>query len=172
MSTPVAPSKCRRRPAPADARRCKPQWCTSSTNRSRPRSCLISQQPSVARSHEPASDDTNAQLSPCLVRPVRFIRFRSTTVCVAIPAWSVPGTKRTCRAGVRSPRRQEKSPSAKPTSSPRILRQRTRVSWILLVNAWPRCNEPVTLGGGMTSENRPFDLVGSAWLSAWLGVRK
>ena len=27
--------------------------------------------------------------------------------------------------------------------------QRVRESWIELVSAWPRCREPVTLGGGM-----------------------
>ena len=29
-------------------------------------------------------------------------------------------------------------------------------------NAWPMCSEPVTLGGGMTSENGGLPLAGSA----------
>mmetsp|Transcript_15957 Transcript_15957/g.39919 ORF Transcript_15957/g.39919 Transcript_15957/m.39919 type:complete len:249 (+) Transcript_15957:503-1249(+) len=32
-------------------------------------------------------------------------------------------------------------------------RQRTSVSWMALVSAWPRCSVPVTLGGGMTTTN-------------------
>ena len=54
----------------------------------------------------------------------------STTVCVAMPAWSVPGTHSVVR--------------------PRIRFQRTTASSMAAMRAWPRCREPVTLGGGMT----------------------
>ena len=54
----------------------------------------------------------------------------STTAWVAIPAWSVPGIQR--------------------ASYPCIRFQRIRMSWIVLLSAWPRCRAPVTLGGGMT----------------------
>jgi hypothetical protein len=54
---------------------------------------------------------------------------RSTTVCVAMPAWSMPG----CQS----------------TLNPRILRQRTRTSSSVHMSAWPMCSEPVTFGGGI-----------------------
>ena len=55
---------------------------------------------------------------------------RSTTACVAMPAWSVPGTHRVFRPCMR--------------------RQRIRISCSVLLSAWPRCRRSVTLGGGMT----------------------
>ena len=58
---------------------------------------------------------------------------RSTTICVAIPAWSVP----TCHS----------------VSWPRIRCQRIRMSCSVLLNACPMCSEPVTLGGGIMMEN-------------------
>ncbi len=60
----------------------------------------------------------------------RSISCRSTTICVAMPAWSVPG----CQS----------------TSRPRIRSNRHRMSCRVLLSAWPICREPVTFGGGMT----------------------
>ena len=54
--------------------------------------------------------------------------WRSTTICVAMPAWSVPG----CQS----------------TSWPRMRWNRTSVSWMVWSSAWPMCRLPVTLGGG------------------------
>ena len=54
----------------------------------------------------------------------------STTFCVAMPAWSVPGTH--------------------STSRPCMRRQRVRTSWIVSFRAWPMWRMPVTFGGGMT----------------------
>ena len=58
-----------------------------------------------------------------------FASSRSTTICVAMPAWSWPG----CQS----------------VSKPRIRCQRTRISCSVLLNAWPMCSEPVTFGGGI-----------------------
>jgi hypothetical protein len=58
---------------------------------------------------------------------------RSTTICVAMPAWSVPGSHRVL--------------------SPNMRCQRMVTSISVCSSMWPMCNEPVTLGGGMTSEN-------------------
>ena len=60
----------------------------------------------------------------------RSINCRSTTICVAMPAWSVPG----CHS----------------TSRPRIRSNRARMSCKVLLSACPMCSEPVTLGGGIT----------------------
>ena len=54
---------------------------------------------------------------------------RSTTICVAMPAWSCPG----CHS----------------VSNPRIRCHRTRMSCSVLFSAWPICRLPVTLGGGI-----------------------
>jgi len=54
---------------------------------------------------------------------------RSTTICVAMPAWSVPG----CHSASR----------------PCMRRQRISTSWSVLSSAWPICRLPVTLGGGI-----------------------
>src|SRR5580700_8854727 len=62
---------------------------------------------------------------------------RSTTNCVAIPAWSMPGSH-----SVRSPR---------------MRCQRTSVSICVCSSMWPMCIEPVTLGGGRAMEKvRPL----------------
>lgn len=53
---------------------------------------------------------------------------RSVTICVAMPAWSVPG----CHS----------------VSKPRIRCQRIRMSCNVLLKAWPMCRLPVTLGAG------------------------
>ena len=58
---------------------------------------------------------------------------RSTTIWVAMPAWSCPG----CHS----------------VSCPCIRCQRTRMSCSVLLSAWPICSEPVTFGGGITTEN-------------------
>ena len=55
---------------------------------------------------------------------------RSTTICVAMPAWSVPG----CQSALR----------------PFIRCQRIRMSCSVLFSAWPMCRLPVTFGGGIT----------------------
>jgi hypothetical protein len=60
-------------------------------------------------------------------------RLRSTTICVAMPAWSVPTTH--------------------SASLPCIRAWRVRTSCSVLSSAWPMCSEPVTLGGGMTIVN-------------------
>ena len=59
--------------------------------------------------------------------------WRSTTIWVAMPAWSVPGSHR--------------------AALPRMRSKRVSTSCRVLFSAWPMCSEPVTLGGGMTMEN-------------------
>ena len=54
--------------------------------------------------------------------------WRSTTICVAMPAWSVPGCQRTL--------------------SPCMRCQRVRMSISVCWNACPMCSVPVTFGGG------------------------
>ena len=58
--------------------------------------------------------------------------WRSTTICVAMPAWSVPG----CQS----------------TSLPRMRSKRQSTSCSVLLSAWPICSEPVTFGGGITMQ--------------------
>ena len=55
---------------------------------------------------------------------------RSTTIWVAMPAWSVPG----CHS----------------TSRPRNRSKRHNMSWIVTLSAWPIWSDPVTFGGGST----------------------
>ena len=64
-----------------------------------------------------------------------FVRasWRSTTICVAMPAWSMPGSH--------------------SVMSPRMRCQRTVTSISVCSSMWPMWSDPVTLGGGMTSEN-------------------
>ena len=62
--------------------------------------------------------------------------WRSTTTCVAMPAWSVPGTQRVLKRSMRF--------------------MRTMTSCRVMSSAWPMCSEPVTFGGGMTIENGFF----------------
>ena len=68
--------------------------------------------------------------SRCGVLPSSASTRFSTTVCVAMPAWSVPGSQ--------------------TALSPAMRCQRIRMSWSVLFSAWPRCSAAVTLGGGMT----------------------
>ena len=68
--------------------------------------------------------------------------WRSTTICVAMPAWSRPGSQ--------------------SVSKPLMRFQRTITSCSVLVNAWPMCSEPVTLGGGITTQNGGLPEAGSA----------
>ncbi len=67
----------------------------------------------------------------------------STTACVAMPAWSVPGIQR--------------------VSYPCIRRHRMRISCSVLFSACPRWSAPVTFGGGMTIAYGGLGLAGSAW---------
>src|SRR4051812_37505473 len=60
-----------------------------------------------------------------------------------MPAWSVPGSQQAL--------------------SPAMRRQRTRMSWMVLFSAWPRCSGAVTLGGGITIAYGSPGSVGSAW---------
>src|SRR3954454_1751530 len=57
-------------------------------------------------------------------------RLRSTTIWVAIPAWSVPTTHKASLPSIRS--------------------RRVRTSCSVMSSACPMCSDPVTLGGGMT----------------------
>ena len=59
--------------------------------------------------------------------------WRSTTIWVAMPAWSVPGSH--------------------SAALPRMRSKRISMSCSVLFSAWPMCSEPVTFGGGMTIEN-------------------
>src|ERR1022692_1479472 len=68
---------------------------------------------------------------------------RSTTICVAMPAWSVPGSHRVL--------------------SPRMRCQRMVTSISACSSMWPMWSEPVTLGGGMTREKTR----GRAFWEAW-----
>ena len=67
---------------------------------------------------------------------------RSTTICVAIPAWSVPG----CQSASR----------------PCIRRHRISTSCNVIVSACPMCRLPVTFGGGIMMVNGAPELPGSA----------
>ena len=60
------------------------------------------------------------------------LQLRSTTIWVAMPAWSVPGSHSALNPPMRC--------------------QRMRMSWMVVVSACPMCSEPVTLGGGITME--------------------
>ena len=57
----------------------------------------------------------------------------STTICVAMPAWSVP--------------------SCHSVLSPRIRWYRISTSISVIWNAWPMCSVPVTFGGGSWMQN-------------------
>ena len=72
---------------------------------------------------------------------------RSTTFCVAMPAWSMPGIQ--------------------SASKPCIRLNRMRRSWTVSCSAWPMWSRPVTLGGGMgiTKGSLSPALTGSGW--AW-----
>ncbi|GJE41843.1 hypothetical protein AEGHOMDF_1012 [Methylobacterium soli] len=59
-------------------------------------------------------------------------RRRSTTIWVAMPAWSMPG----CHS----------------TSRPRMRSKRTSMSCSVLLRAWPIWSVPVTFGGGITMQ--------------------
>ena len=67
---------------------------------------------------------------------------RSTTIWVAMPAWSVPGIH--------------------SASRPCMRRYRTRTSCNVLFSACPICRLPVTLGGGMTMVKGAASRAGSA----------
>ena len=88
--------------------------------------------PRRAPAHSRQSSTKASRPMSCRVFPVRSLRSRSTTICVAIPAWSTPGTQSTAR--------------------PCILRQRQSMSSSVRPRACPTCRRPVTFGGGITSE--------------------
>ncbi len=67
---------------------------------------------------------------------------RSTTIWVAIPAWSSPGSHR--------------------VSNPLMRFQRTMTSCSVRVKAWPMCSDPVTFGGGITIAKAGLSDAGSA----------
>ena len=85
---------------------------------------------------------TNASRPRSWRRLPSFLSAFSTTFCVAMPAWSVPGSHSVLK--------------------PRIRRQRTRTSWIVWLSAWPMCRMPVTFGGGITTEYG-VPCPGSSW---------
>ena len=145
---------------------------TSSTNFSRPMSCLDS--------------------------PFSLISFFSTTTWVAMPAWSVPGFQSTVRPFIRCLTWWEKYlqicqvASQEETSSITEWHQATHLpyseffgtriyvvstlttpyhlmseSCTALVRAWPRWRLPVTLGGGRVIMNRPLGFGSSAVLRWW-----
>jgi hypothetical protein len=66
---------------------------------------------------------------------------RSTTSCVAMPAWSVPGSH--------------------SALYPCMRRQRTSASCTTYI-ACPMCSDPVTFGGGIAIENGVFGVVALA----------
>ena len=70
-------------------------------------------------------------------------RSRSTTDCVAMPAWSVPGIQRALNPCIRF--------------------HRVSTSWRVLLSACPMCSAPVTFGGGMTIVYGGFAASGSLW---------
>ena len=78
-----------------------------------------------------ATSASRPRSSRCLISPA-FFRVFSTTFCVAMPAWSVPGSQ--------------------STSLPSMRALRARMSWMVLLRTWPRVSTPVTFGGGMTME--------------------
>src|SRR3981189_142569 len=53
-------------------------------------------------------------------------------------------------------------PGIQQTLNPLIRFQRARTSSMVAVSAWPRCSDPVTLGGGSTIENGGLSLTASA----------
>src|SRR5450759_3672341 len=87
--------------------------------------------PRRAPAHSRQSATKASRPISCRVFPVRSLRSRSTTICVAMPAWSTPGTQSTAR--------------------PCILRQRQSTSSSVRPRACPTCRRPVTFGGGITS---------------------
>src|SRR5215472_4028107 len=70
-------------------------------------------------------------------------RLRATTICVAMPAWSVPGSH--------------------SVLSPVMRCQRMVTSISVCSSMWPMCREPVTLGGGMTRAKTRRDGAAAAW---------
>ncbi|GLH05797.1 6-phosphogluconate dehydrogenase, decarboxylating [Gryllus bimaculatus] len=77
--------------------------------------------------------------------------FFSTTTWVAIPAWSQPGFHSVVRPFMRC--------------------HLVMASSTELVKACPRCNEPVTFGGGITITNRPFGLCSKTPFRLYSGLK-
>lgn len=97
-------------------------------------SCSVMRLPYVSF-HFHTSDTNASRPRSCRLTPRSFARRFSTTACVAIPAWSVPGTH--------------------SVGLPIMRFQRVMQSSTAAVSAWPRCSDPVTLGGGITMTKRP-----------------
>ena len=72
-----------------------------------------------------------------------FCSSRSTTICVAMPAWSMPGIHSALKPLMRF--------------------QRMSASSRVAVRAWPRCRLPVTLGGGRMMQYGGLSDSSSAW---------
>ena len=85
--------------------------------------------PWLSRTHSQTRASNASRPRSWRVRPSAASCF-STTFCVAMPAWSVPGSQ--------------------STSNPRIRFQRATMSGSVWFRAWPMCSVPVTLGGGST----------------------
>ena len=75
---------------------------------------------------------TNASRPRSSLRRPSAASWRSMTFCVAIPAWSVPGSQSTLWPSIRF--------------------IRIRMSWSVLFSACPMWSDPVTFGGGITIE--------------------
>lgn len=90
------------------------------------------------------------------LKPRSLISFFSTTTCVAMPAWSQPGFHSVVSPRIlclqtasRSLLKRAVSWGHGAVSESRCSYHLVRQSWMALVRAWPKCRDPVTLGGGM-----------------------
>ncbi len=110
-----------------------------SSDEPRRRNCPVMAPPDSAFQRQTSSTKASRPIAWRVV-PLAARR-RSTTIWVAMPAWSVPGCQRVSRPCMR--------------------RQRISTSWMVLVSAWPTCRLPVTFGGGIMMVN------GRAALSGW-----
>ena len=87
---------------------------------------------------------------------------RSSPTCVAMPAWSQPGTHSTlwpCILRLGDTHSVRTSTWHSTCCSSVSSYHRTRASSTATVRAWPRCRLPVTLGGGIHREK--------VWSTAW-----
>ena len=94
-------------------------------------SCSVIREPKRAFHSQTRATKASRPMSWRLL-PSVFLSSRSTTIWVAMPAWSVPGSQRVLWPCIRC--------------------QRTSRSWMVTVRACPMCSEPVMFGGGMTME--------------------
>ncbi len=103
------------------------------------RSCAVMAPPDSAFQSQTRSRNASRPIAWRVVPAAAS--WRSTTICVAMPAWSVPG----CHSASR----------------PCMRRQRISVSCSVMVSAWPTCRLPVTFGGGIMM------VKGAALLPGW-----